>query len=498
MARTRSLAVAIIALWASASFAEDSPAGLATASFTSGASYRELKLLTGADQNPIGKDLTVTGVSPSLFRLRANAFFLPFLGIDADASLERFSSEDAARVNVVQHLRLDVRLMLAARYTFGNVVTLGGSLGFGHSDSPFRTYSATNFAHVGGSIPTNSLAARVFAGLLIDRFEATLDVSFVPRLGAGLTSVEPRLLLGVRLFSLDTLRFALVAEYSALFETSAAFNGGYQRFSGGVRMTLAYPEKPKGFVPPADVRVAFLVRVTTPTGPATNATVALDALGDEAVTADGAREWQLTPGEHRVQVKALGHRTVSRTVTLLAGAPQALEVAMEALTGPGSLTGVVLSAATKQPVAGATVTVGGTTVQADDAGKFVFAAVGPGPVNVRVEAQGFTTAEEVAQVPPEQATTLDVALEKLGKGSPATVRGLVRTQTGEPLKASVVIKGVATKVTVNNEGRFVVTIPGGDYLFVISAPGYVAQTKKVTLADGDQAIFHCELQKAGK
>ncbi|MBL8916984.1 MAG: carboxypeptidase regulatory-like domain-containing protein, partial [Archangium sp.] len=138
------------------------------------------------------------------------------------------------------------------------------------------------------------------------------------------------------------------------------------------------------------------------------------------------------------------------------------------------------------------------STQTDEKGAYTFAAVGPGPVKVRVEAQGFNQADEVAQVPAEGEATLDVTLEALGKGSPATVRGLIRSRTGEAVKANVVVKGVNKKVPVNAEGRFVVTIPGGDYFFVISAPGYVSQTKKVTLADGDQAIFHCELQKVTK
>ena len=136
--------------------------------------------------------------------------------------------------------------------------------------------------------------------------------------------------------------------------------------------------------------------------------------------------------------------------------------------------------------------------QTDETGAYTFAAVGPGPVKVRVEAQGYNFADEVAQVPPEGEASLDVTLEALGKGSPATVRGLIRSRTGGALKATVVIKGRDGKVPVNAEGRFVVTIPGGEYFFVISAPGYVSQTKKVTLADGDQAIFHCELQKVSK
>ena len=70
------------------------------------------------------------------------------------------------------------------------------------------------------------------------------------------------------------------------------------------------------------------------------------------------------------------------------------------------------------------------------------------------------------------------------------------------MKATVVLKNTrknkTQKVPVNPEGRFVVTIPSGEYSFVISAPGFLSQTKKVALGDGEQAIFHCELLEVSK
>ena len=140
----------------------------------------------------------------------------------------------------------------------------------------------------------------------------------------------------------------------------------------------------------------------------------------------------------------------------------------------------------------------GPPVQTGDDGTYHFASLGPGPVKVKVDAQGFNSADELAQIPPEGAATLEIQLEALGKGSPATVRGLIRSRTGEALKASVTVKGLPTRVQVSPEGRFFVTVPGGTYLFVISAPGYVTQSKKVVLSDGDQAIVHTELQKVSR
>jgi hypothetical protein len=227
--------------------------------------------------------------------------------------------------------------------------------------------------------------------------------------------------------------------------------------------------------------------------------VTIDSAAPVPVDAMGQLIVKTEPGPHNVSAKLSGYRPALGSANVTAGKTTLASLQLEALTGPGTLSGVVRASSTGQPVADATVTAGELPpVQTGADGTYKFDRIGPGPVKVRVEAQGFTFADEVAQIPPEAGATLDVQLEALGKGSPATVRGLVRSRTGEAIKASVVIKGVAQKVQVNAEGRFFVTVPGGTYLFVISAPGYVTQTKKVVLADGDQAILHTDLQKISK
>jgi hypothetical protein len=41
-------------------------------------------------------------------------------------------------------------------------------------------------------------------------------------------------------------------------------------------------------------------------------------------------------------------------------------------------------------------------------------------------------------------------------------------------------------------------VPGGTYAVSISAPGHVTQVKSVEVADGDQALFHADLQPVGR
>ena len=92
----------------------------------------------------------------------------------------------------------------------------------------------------------------------------------------------------------------------------------------------------------------------------------------------------------------------------------------------------------------------------------------------------------------------NLTLLKQGERAPATIRGLVKSAAGKPVKAQVRISEVSLNVPVKADGRFVVQVPGGKYTLTIEAAGYVTQVKTVEVADGDQAIFHCDLQPAGR
>ena len=56
------------------------------------------------------------------------------------------------------------------------------------------------------------------------------------------------------------------------------------------------------------------------------------------------------------------------------------------------------------------------------------------------------------------------------------------------------IAEASISVKAGDDGRFLISLPGGKYTMTIEAPGYESQSRVVEVADGDQAIFHCDLQ----
>lgn len=442
----------------------------------------------------------IVGVSPFYARLDVQGWFLRFLGAEADGSLDVFTLRGDG--NVFAARRFAGRGAVALRYVSDGGFTLSGSLGYGAWSTPVIVYAPdADTAALGSHGPV----ARVGVGLTKDRFDGSLNAMLSVPFGGVMRvwSVEPRLWLGARVVDLGaTASLWLGGDFSALMERAGASYGGFTfRFALAARLTLQ-PPRPAGR--PVDggpdaAPEALVVRVTLPDGSAAKgAVVSLD--GAAAVPVDDAGELRVSPGAgaHAVRVSLAGFRTASASAQVREGEAGEVLVLLVALTGPGRLSGVVRSAGGAKPLADAVVNVAEQSVRTGADGAYAFEQVGPGPVQVRVDAQGFSPSEEVAQVPPEAAATLDFSLEPLGKGSPATVRGLVRSRSGVAIKASVVVRGLKQKVAVTPEGRFVISVPAGDYTFVISAPGHVSQSKKVTLADGEQAIFHCELLKVSR
>lgn len=439
----------------------------------------------------------IAGVSPFSFRLDASFYFLRFLGVEVDGLGDVFTSS----ANGVRYpsQRWTGRGAIALRYASQGGFTLSGSLGYGLWNAPVM-FHAANQAPAPGHVSSHGPVARLGVGLEKGRFDGSLSAIVQVPVGGNLRvlGVEPRLWLGARVWDIaPTASFWLGGDVSALIERGGSTYGGVTVFFAlAARVTLHAPRpapKPVGEGASA-TEGALLVHVTLPDGSAAKgAMVSLDGAAAEQV--DAAGELRVTPGNgsHAVQVTLTGFRQASQRVEVRAGEQTVANVELIAPTGPGRVSGVVRAAVGSRPLAEAVVNVAEQSVRTGADGTYVLEKVGPGPVQVRVDAQGFNASEEVAQVPPEGAATLDFSLEPLGKGSPATVRGLVRSRSGATIKASVAVRGLKQKVVVTAEGRFVVSVPAGEYTFVISAPGHLSQSKKVTLADGEQAIFHCEL-----
>ena len=458
---------------------------------------------TFPQRNEQAQATKITGVSPWLLRLKGDWFPISWLGVEGEGSGDFFKAVklDQTRLDSGSQ-RGNGRLGVTLRLLTASGFVLNGSLGYGLSFSPVIRIDTLGGTPVPGALFSHGPVARLGVGYSGERFEALAGAVLMATVNQQVNQLEPTLWLAGRVAEAGPAAFWVGLDGGFLIESSPkGYFGTTARLAIALKVEFLPPAPAtKPIVGPGSTPTTLALEVRLPDGtPATGALVSLDDGAPAAVDAMGVLSVETKPGAHTASAKLSGYRPAKATAEALEGKRTAVVLNLEALTGPGQLSGIVRASATAQPVPEATVTVGeAPPVQTGADGSYKFESVGPGPVKVRVDAQGFTSADEIAQVPPESAATLDIQLEALGKGSPATVRGLVRSRTGEPLKASVVIKGLATKVQVTPEGRFFVTVPGGTWQFVISAPGYVTQTKKVVLADGDQAIVHTELQKAGR
>ncbi|MBL8956243.1 MAG: carboxypeptidase regulatory-like domain-containing protein [Myxococcaceae bacterium] len=167
-------------------------------------------------------------------------------------------------------------------------------------------------------------------------------------------------------------------------------------------------------------------------------------------------------------------------------------------TGPGRIKGIVRGDK-DAPLEGAEVALEGKKpVKTAADGSYTLESAGPGVTKVTVKAKGYKDGDDAAQVPPEAVATLDFTLVKQGEKQLATIRGFVKAASGRSVRATVRVSDVNKTIPIKGDGRFVVQVPGGKYTLTIEAAGYVTQVKTVEVADGDQAIFHCDLQPAGR
>lgn len=471
-----------------------------SASLEGGFAWRNTTFLRGFDGQT--STTNISDVSPLLLRLKADGYFLRWLGVEGALTGDFFGILTAANQRIGTATGGGARAGAALRFLSAGGFLINGSVGYGAWFSPVVRLTAETPRPTLEALVSHGPGVRLGIGYAGERFEALADGLVQLSVNRAVSQLEVGAWLGGRFIELGPAALWVGLNGAFLVELSGVgYNGGALRVALGVKLVMRPPRAAGVAIDgvPSD-GTTLVLQASLPDGaPAVGALVSVDGAAAVPADAKGEARVPVKAGDHQVKLVLAGYRPATATVKVLEGRATALPLRLEALSGPGTLSGVVRASATGKPVPGASVTVGELApVQTGDDGAYRFERAGPGPVQVRVEAQGFNPAEEIAQVPPEAAATLDVQLEPLGKGSPATVRGLVRSRTGEALKANVVIKGSPAKVQVSPEGRFYVTVPGGTYLFIISAPGYVTQTKKVVLADGDQAILHTELQRLSK
>lgn len=203
----------------------------------------------------------------------------------------------------------------------------------------------------------------------------------------------------------------------------------------------------------------------------------------------------LKPGEKTARVTAGGYLPAEARGVVIAGRTESLTVRVKREPPKvGSIAVVVVDKDAATPIAGAAIKVKGVELRTDATGQVTFPEVPIGPVPVQVTAEGYKPLQEVASVVLGKTSALALSMVPTKKRVPATISGLVRsTDGGRPVSATVEIPQARIRANANASGAFSFKIVGGTYNVVISAPGYLTQTKSVTVREGDEAIFNVDL-----
>jgi hypothetical protein len=452
-------------------------------------------------ENDAGPGLSYSGVSPNDLALSGWLWLLSNarfgFGLTAGGQREAFSLLDAGRtvtsgsliraqIGPTGRVRLGpARLEVAASYSFQQLPVFGTVV-----EPAFATVQRHGVL----------LAARALVDLgpvtLEGRFEYPLALANVGRavssqgLGAG-GGVR------VQLFRTGSLKWGVLAEAQwhqdslAALDASTTLTARQSVVRAGLALDLQWKD------PTTDDSVrtaALIVRVRTAEGPASGAVVKLD---DRVLTmnAEGeARVADLVPGDLVASASLGGHVPAQAPVSLVAGDEKTVSLMLEKEKPKvGGLAIKVISFEGKAPVAAA-LEVNGAAKQTNAEGALSLEGLAPGPVAVKATAPGFTPGEEAVSIVAGSTAELTITLVPEKKRVPATLRGQVRSaRGGKPVVAQLEIREIKQTISADESGAFSVQLPGGKYTVRIAAPGFVVQTKTVTVRDGDQAIFNVDL-----
>lgn len=213
------------------------------------------------------------------------------------------------------------------------------------------------------------------------------------------------------------------------------------------------------------------------------------------VDAEGRlRGVELPGGEVLARVSVGGYLPAEERVTVTGGGRAELVVRARPEPRVGTLRVSVVDARSGQPLRGATVVVGTTELVTDAAGTVRVEGLAPGPLEVKIMAEGFRGTQEVVSIAAGTEADLPVSLAFGRQGALATLSGQVRSvRKGRPLQAVLVIPEAKLRRRTDSRGSFQVQLKQGRYRLIFSAPGHLPQTKVVTVHDGEQAIFNVDL-----
>lgn len=221
--------------------------------------------------------------------------------------------------------------------------------------------------------------------------------------------------------------------------------------------------------------------------------VVVSVSGADALSATTAADGtytlaNLAPGTVTITVTLANYNTVTATATLTTGTVFTFSPTLYAsgtTAGSTSLTGLVEDASSKTPIAGATVTVNGTSAVSDANGAFTVDNLVTGSFTASVMAAGYGTASIAGTLAPGANNAGTILLTQGSGSSVSTVSGTVTDDQSEaPIAgATVQIQGTSLTAVTGTDGTYTIgNVSSTQFSVLISAPGYISQTGNISLA----------------
>ena len=165
--------------------------------------------------------------------------------------------------------------------------------------------------------------------------------------------------------------------------------------------------------------------------------------------------------------------------------------------------GSVVDATTKRPIGGAIIIIAGyeqtPLITKDKLGTFVSwpLPVGPGLLQLQVNAAGYKSEEHVIRRDTHKNETVTIALTPDNRPALGKLKGSIRDdKTGKPLAdCFIFVPALQVKISSDKNGTFEKTVHIGRYDVIISRKGYASQKKKVNIQDGDVVILDVDMHK---
>ena len=445
-----------------------------------------------------GPAVSYAGMTPNDVALGLSAFGEGWLGAWASVQREGFSlslGSDAVTGGALVRASVGP----AARVFLGPV-RAELSAGYGFAQLP--VFSSNNEGQV-RLVPMARHAALVGARVLVPlpwRLRAEVRGELPVAIGSSSNGFAAGGALLVPVLRRGEWGGALVLDYQYVRDALTTADGGVSRQSisrAGVAFELSLGGAD---VARPETGELLLTVVDADTGqPLPEARVVLTVGGVEQAPRVAGADGRLTdvplpPGEVLARVSAGGYLPAEERVTVTAGGRAERVVRVRPEPRVGTLRVTVVDARSGKPLPGAAVSVGKRELLTDATGQVRVEGLEPGPLEVKVAAEGFRTAQEAVAIAVGTEAELPVSLVFGRQGALATLSGQVRSvRKGKPLQALLVIPEAKIRRRTDARGTFQVQLKQGRYRLVFSAPGHLPQTKVVTVRDGEQAIFNVDL-----